>query len=107
MLFGGPPDGVVILHDEADRGIHGFGATQGEIDVLQRLRRNLHQLGGQPDGRFTTEVKVARGIGQLAHLLGGSTHHTLVAIANVDAPQAGKSIQQFFPIGILKPGTLA
>eukprot|EP01022_Parablepharisma_sp_SALTPOND_P028594 TRINITY_DN71212_c0_g1_i1.p1 TRINITY_DN71212_c0_g1~~TRINITY_DN71212_c0_g1_i1.p1 ORF type:complete len:811 (-),score=318.58 TRINITY_DN71212_c0_g1_i1:764-3196(-) len=100
-------DGVVIVRDVADGGIDRIRATQREIDMPQRGRADVHQLLGQQDGRFAGEMEVAGGIGQALHLLGGGADDALLAVAGVDAPQAGEGIQQFLVLVVGQVGTTA
>ena len=98
---------VEVVDDEADRGIDRVGSAEGEIDVAQRLRRDLHELRGEADGRLRAEVEVARRVGKLAHLLGGHAHHALVAVADVHAPQARERVEQLAPVDVAQVGSVA
>jgi len=52
-------------------------------------------------------MEIAGGIGQTAHLFSGRRDHVLMAIARVDTPQAGKSVQKFISIGVGQKHPLA
>ncbi len=98
---------VEVVDDETDRGIDRVGSAEGEIDVAQRLRRDLHQLRGETDGGLRTEVEVAGRVGKLAHLLGGRAHHALVAVTDVHAPQPRERVEQLAPIDVAQVGSVA
>ena len=106
MLLARLAQGVVVLHDEAHGRIHRFRAAQREVHVLQRRRRDLHQLVGQANGGLAAEVEVPRGIGQLAHLVGSSLHHALLPVAHVHAPQACERVQQLLALAVGQPNAL-
>ncbi|MNT53325.1 hypothetical protein D3C72_1904090 [compost metagenome] len=48
-------------------------------------------------------MKVAGGVGQATHLLGGGLHDAFLAVADVDAPQPGEGIEQFVAAGVGQP----
>ncbi len=107
VLLGGPPRVVVVLHDEAHRGVHRVRAPQRQVHVVERSRRDLHQLLGEADGRLAAEVEVARGVRQAPHLFGRRLHHAFLPVADVHAPQPGEGVQQFMPPCIRQPGAAA
>ncbi|MCY1223877.1 hypothetical protein D9M72_360170 [compost metagenome] len=98
---------VEVLRDESHGRIDRLGAAEREIHVIQRAGRDLHQLVGEADRRLAAEMKVAGGVGQAAHLLGSGLHHALLAVADVDAPQAGEGVEHFVAGGVGQPRAAA
>ncbi|MCY1232722.1 hypothetical protein D9M72_452310 [compost metagenome] len=86
--------GIPIIADEADRAVDGVGAAEREIDVVEIARRALGEFRGEADRGLGAEPEIGRRIGKLAHLPGGRFDDRFVAIAGIDAPKAGKAVDQ-------------
>lgn len=100
LLFMRAPRGVEKVRDEAHGRIDGIRAAEREIDVPQRCGCAFDELARELDGGRIAEMKIAGGIGQLAHLFGGCRDDALVAVADVDAPEPRERIEQFVAFGV-------
>src|SRR3546814_19191117 len=81
------------------------GTAQREIDGIESAGRPVRQLLGELDRGLAGEVEIAGGVRQPPHLFGRGRDHAFLAVADVDAPQASKSVEQFAPfdIGEIRP----
>jgi len=95
------------MRDEADRRVDRVRAAQREVHMAQRCRRQFHQAGRQADRGLGREVEIAGRVRELAHLLGCRAHDAVLAVADVDAPEAGKRVEQFVAVGIGQVGAMA
>src|SRR3546814_9053915 len=76
------------------------GTAQREIDGIESAGRPVRQLLGELDRGLAGEVEIAGGVRQPPHLFGRGRDHAFLAVADVDAPQASKSVEQFAPFDI-------
>jgi hypothetical protein len=75
----------------------------GEIDVVEAFGRQRGQFCRKADHWFAGEMEIAGGIGQAAHLFGRRFYHAFLAIADIDAPQAGKGVDHAPAVYIGQP----
>ena len=92
--------GVPVVADEADRAVDRVRAAEGEVDVVEIARRQLGEPGGEADRRLRAEAEVAGRIGQGAQLALGGGDDALLAVAGVDAPEAGEAVDEGAPLGV-------
>ncbi len=88
----GPAERVVVVPDQLDDGVVGFGAGVGEEHLGHRHRRHLDQRLGQIDAGIVRLVREGVVERQLPHLPRGRFHQPLLAEAEGRAPQAGHAL---------------
>ncbi|MOA01019.1 hypothetical protein D3C78_1204040 [compost metagenome] len=85
---------VPVIADEADGAVHRIGTAKREIDMVEIARRAVGEFGSKPDRRFTADVEIGSGIGQLTHLFGCRFDDAVMPVTGIDAPEAGKTVDE-------------
>ena len=91
--LGGMAERLPVDAGHAEPGVVGFRAGAGEEDVVQMRAGMGGDLFGQQDGRLGRGAEEGVVIGQFVHLAINGIGDLLAAIADIDAPQAGKGIE--------------
>jgi hypothetical protein len=99
--------GTVVVADEPHRRVHGVRATEREVHVVEITRRPISQFRRQARRWFAAQPEIPGRIGEFPHLPACCFHNAFVAVAGIDAPQAGKPVHQLATGGVGHPGALA
>ncbi len=98
---------IPITAHQADDGVVAFGAGVGEEHMVETGRRHLRQqrrkLGCRGRGGLEKGVVERQGL----HLVGGGVHQILPPVAEVDAPQAGHTVDDFVALRVPDAHALA
>lgn len=100
LVFPGSSARIPIVADEADRAVDGIRAAEREINVVEVSWRAIGEFRGQPDCRLRAEAEIGGCIRKLPHLLCRRLDDAVMTVASIDAPKAGKAIDQLFAVRI-------
>ena len=89
---------LVVCADDLQRCLVGLGAAGHRPGPLQAARRNLGQLGRQPDHRLCG--RALRKVGQRAHLVAYGVGDLGPAVADGDGAEAGEAVDARPALGV-------
>ena len=98
---------VPVAPHHAHHGVVAFRAGAGEEDVLELRRRHLGEQLGQLDGGRRGRLEEAVVEGQRAQLLRRGIDQCLLAVADVDAPQARHRVEDLLAVAVPQIDVLA
>ena len=99
-------DRIEIMDNVPDGTVHSIRSAQREIDMVETRRGQGRQFVRKADRRLIAEMEIPGGVGKAPHLFGGDIHNTVLAVADIDAPQSCKAVEHAPPIDIGEPHAL-
>ena len=101
MFFFSPSQAIIEVHHEAQRRVHRGRSAGREEHMVQIARRQFGQLLRQFRRRHIAQAPGAV-IGHAHDLLSDRLGHFLAAMADIDAPHAGRPVDQLVAVAVMQ-----